>query len=55
MDDSQNAAQTGVIRTWLLKPFNESMDVLHWFVFLGFVIIASFFWKQVLNHIVEGV
>lgn len=53
MDDSRK----GFIHLadWVKQPFSVQMDAINWVLFLGFVIIVSFFWTRVLKHITTGV
>lgn len=43
----------GQFQAWLAKPFDQSMDALHWFLFIGLVIVAVILWAMVLRT-VEG-
>jgi len=37
------------------QPFSADMDALHWFLFLGLVIVIAFAWRNlILSHILEG-
>lgn len=40
---------------WLKQPFKADMDTLHWFLFLGLIIVIAIIWRMVLNHVLEGV
>lgn len=52
--DGVNAMLTW-FKGWLKQPFSADMDTLHWFLFLGLVILISFAWRNlILSHILEG-
>lgn len=40
---------------WLAKPFSTEMDTLHWFLFLGLLIVLMVFWRIILRHIIAGI
>jgi hypothetical protein len=39
---------------WIKEPFRSDMDTLHWFLFLGLLIVLMGFWRIILRHITEG-
>lgn len=41
-------------KDWLNQPFNAGMDVFHWWLFFGLVIIIFALWGIILRHITEG-
>ena len=34
---------------WLSKPFSEDMDALHWFYFVGLLLVIATLWGMVLR------
>lgn len=42
-------------KAWVKQPYSEDMDVFHWFLFLGLLIVLSAGWAVVLKHITAGV
>jgi len=52
--DSDNS--TGVYSSlagWAKQPFSSKMDLVHWTLFTGLILILIWFWSRVLKHIVE--
>ncbi len=43
----------GKYQAWLARPFQADMDALHWFLFIGLVIVVFILWGLVLRTI-EG-
>jgi len=44
-----------MIKAFWKQPFSADMDALHWFLFLGLLIVISFAWRNlILSHILEG-
>lgn len=41
--------------TWWKQPFSADMDVPHWFLFVGLLIVVMALWQLVLSHVVRGV
>lgn len=56
-DEVVVAGQTGGVMSrvsaWVAHPFTEDMDLVHWFLFLGMVIIAVILWVFVINKITD--
>lgn len=38
-------------KDWLHKPFDEDMDAVHWFLFLGLLIAISILWGLALRTV----
>jgi hypothetical protein len=38
---------------WLSQPFDAEMDTLHWFLFLGLLIVLMAGWRIILTHTLE--
>jgi len=51
MDDTKPTGIWGAITGWFARPFNSSGDVVSWFLWVGVLIIAVFFWQLVLLEI----
>jgi hypothetical protein len=43
-----------LVKEWLNEPFKSQMDTLHWFMFLGLLLILLGLWHRVLQHLGEG-
>lgn len=41
-------------REWLKTPFQQEMDTIHWFMFLGLLLVMAGLWHRVLKHLGEG-
>ncbi len=41
-------------KAWGKRPFSADMDALHWFYFLGLMVVLLALWRIVLNHITES-
>lgn len=39
---------TGRINAFIAEPFNAQGSVLDWFLFLGVVLIAAWFWSRII-------
>lgn len=52
-DDLSNGAQnvSGKIGEWVKQPFNASMDLTHWFLFTGLLIVISIAWMMILHEL----
>lgn len=38
-------------KAWLAKPFSADQDALHWFYFIGLLIVIATMWRIIQNHI----
>lgn len=38
-------------KAWYSQPFSADMDIAHWFLFLGLLIILMGLWRLILLHI----
>ena len=36
---------------WLKKPYDDSMDATHWFLFMGLLLAISWLWSRVIHRI----
>lgn len=50
-DELTDAASS--VSEWAQQPFALDMDLLHWGLFTGLVVIAAIMWMQVL-HTIKG-
>lgn len=41
------------VRAWFSRPFNEDGDVKDWFLFVGFIAVASWIWSRILERILR--
>lgn len=37
-------------KDWAKHPFQQDMDVFHWFMFMGMLILIMALWRFVLAH-----
>jgi hypothetical protein len=35
---------------WIQQPFATTMDLTHWFLIVGVIVISAFLWSRVLAH-----
>lgn len=42
---------TALIGTWLKKPYDDSMTVTGWFLFIGMLAVLTFLWTRILRAI----
>jgi hypothetical protein len=40
-------------RSWVEQPYNSQMNLTHWVLFVGLLLIAAVLWGRVLAHIGE--
>lgn len=40
-------------KAWVKQPFTSQMDLFHWFLIVGVVIVASVFWSMILSNFRE--
>ncbi len=48
--------QNGVLSNmlgWAGMPFSEDMDLFHWALFVGLILILAFLWSGLINRVVE--
>lgn len=48
MDETKNTGLLGKVQGWLAQPFQSSGSALNWWLFVGLLFIAAFFWQVVL-------
>lgn len=41
-------------KNWYQRPFSSDMDVMHWFLFLGLLIVLMAGWRIILVHVTES-
>ena len=41
------------LTAWAKQPFTSSMDIVHWALFTGLVLVLVVAWTRVLNHVVD--
>ena len=41
------------LKAWAAKPFTEDMDLVHWFLIVGLVLVSVVLWNLIL-HDVKG-
>jgi hypothetical protein len=40
-------------RKWIEQPFTTQMDLTHWFLIVGVVLVSAILWNRILAHIGE--
>lgn len=40
---------------WWKQPFSADMSVVHWFLFVGLVLVIMATWQLILSHLVRGI
>lgn len=55
MNDTQNGGVISRFSAWLRRPFSGDMDAVHWFLFLGLILIAVFLWSRIMHYINKGI
>lgn len=40
-------------KEWLKKPYDDEMDALSWFYFVGFIITLLVAWKLIMRHVLQ--
>lgn len=38
-------------KDWLKEPYRGDMDAIHWFMFIGLLMIAILGWRFILAHL----
>jgi|GEM_PF-2960628 len=38
------------IKNWATSPFSQQMDLTHWFLFTGLIIVAIILWTLILKE-----
>ncbi len=41
------------IGAWSMQPFSSNMDLVNWVLFVGLLMVAAWFWSQLVNKITE--
>lgn len=41
-------------KAWLNQPFDTGMNVVHWWAFVGLILVIFILWGIVMRHITEG-
>jgi len=39
------------VKKWMGQPFKENGSALDWFLFMGLIFIAAFFWSRILARV----
>ncbi len=55
MDNTSSGGLMTRFTAWVKKPFSGDMDALHWFLFLGLVLVAVFLWSRIMFYVKKGV
>jgi hypothetical protein len=55
MDSTPSGGLATRFTAWVKKPFSGDMDALHWFLFLGLVLVAVFLWSRIMFYVKKGV
>jgi len=42
-------------KDFLAEPFQDDMDAVEWFMFVGFVLILIILWSIILRHVREAI
>jgi hypothetical protein len=53
-DEQQNGI-LGAVFGWLAHPFNTSGSAFNWVLFVGLLIVITWFWLRILDAIVSEV
>ena len=49
MDDNNSSCGfCAAVEKWFALPFNSQGDIVSWFLFVGLIFIAIFFWTRIL-------
>lgn len=40
-------------KDWLASPFSADMTALHWFLFIGLLLVIAFAWGMILRTVKE--
>lgn len=38
-------------KNWFARPFSTDMDAVHWFLFLGLIVVLLSLWSLIFRHI----
>lgn len=49
-DDTEKGLYSRV-KSWAAHPFTAQMDLVHWFLFAGLLLVIVILWLQILNAI----
>lgn len=39
------------ITAWLSAPFKQEQDAMHWFLFVGFIVISLYAWHMIMRDV----
>jgi hypothetical protein len=39
------------VKNWAKAPYNDNMNVIHWVLFLGFMLCVTYLWTRVIRSI----
>ncbi len=37
------------VHTWIMQPFNQQMDLLHWVLFIIIILATIYLWNDVIR------
>lgn len=55
MDDTKSGGTIERFAAWMRRPFSGDMDAVHWFLFLGLILIAVFLWSRIMHYVNKGI
>lgn len=38
-------------KEWLSEPYQDDADAMHWFLFIGLIIVSTLAWTFILKHL----
>lgn len=44
----------GNFKSWAKQPFSADMDLQHWFLFIGLILVLMILWGIIMRHVTEG-
>jgi hypothetical protein len=47
------SALVDTTKAWMKQPFTTQMDLIHWFLIVGVVLVSAVLWSRVLSHFRE--
>lgn len=42
------------VKNWALRPYDENMDIYHWFLFIGLMAATTYLWSRVIRIIIDA-
>lgn len=40
-------------KAWIRQPFTSQMDLVHWFLIVGLILVSVGIWTRILSHFRE--